>query len=115
MKESLIIDASNRFFTMIPSIHPHVIRDEDVFKSKVCAYVVLLVFVDASFGNVSTLLILILQFGTKIQEVCKLTRCFYAQTKSLGISQSMHFSYYLFSTYVKGRKLGCEVLNNHQE
>ncbi|KAF3436180.1 hypothetical protein FNV43_RR23272 [Rhamnella rubrinervis] len=34
-KESLIIDASNRFFTMIPSIHPHVIRDEDVFKSKV--------------------------------------------------------------------------------
>lgn len=35
MKESLIIDASNRFFTVIPSIHPHVIRDEDEFKSKV--------------------------------------------------------------------------------
>ena len=35
MKESLIVDASNRFFTMIPSIHPHVIRDEDDFKSKV--------------------------------------------------------------------------------
>lgn len=35
VKESLIIDASNRFFTVIPSIHPHVIRDEDDFKSKV--------------------------------------------------------------------------------
>ncbi|XVF21621.1 hypothetical protein REPUB_Repub12eG0106200 [Reevesia pubescens] len=35
VKESLIIDASNRFFTIIPSIHPHVIRDENDFKSKV--------------------------------------------------------------------------------
>jgi hypothetical protein len=35
VKESLIIDASNRFFTLIPSIHPHIIRDEDDFKSKV--------------------------------------------------------------------------------
>ncbi|XVF71966.1 hypothetical protein PTKIN_Ptkin12aG0082600 [Pterospermum kingtungense] len=35
IKESLIIDASNRFFTIIPSIHPHVIKDEDDFKSKV--------------------------------------------------------------------------------
>lgn len=35
VKESLIVDASNRFFTVIPSIHPHVIRDEDDFKSKV--------------------------------------------------------------------------------
>ncbi|KAK9704903.1 hypothetical protein RND81_07G018900 [Saponaria officinalis] len=35
VKESLIVDASNRFFTMIPSIHPHVIHDEDDFKSKV--------------------------------------------------------------------------------
>ncbi|KAK6164504.1 hypothetical protein DH2020_001368 [Rehmannia glutinosa] len=35
VKESLIIDASNRFFTVIPSIHPHVIKDEDDFKSKV--------------------------------------------------------------------------------
>jgi len=35
IKESLIIDASNRFFTVIPSIHPHAIRDEDDFKSKV--------------------------------------------------------------------------------
>ncbi|KAG9441461.1 hypothetical protein H6P81_017315 [Aristolochia fimbriata] len=35
VKESLIIDASNRFFTVIPSIHPHVIRHEDEFKSKV--------------------------------------------------------------------------------
>jgi len=31
----LIVDASNRFFTVIPSIHPHIIRDEDDFKSKV--------------------------------------------------------------------------------
>ncbi|KAJ0053580.1 hypothetical protein Pint_01762 [Pistacia integerrima] len=35
VKESLIVDASNRFFTVIPSIHPHVIRHEDDFKSKV--------------------------------------------------------------------------------
>lgn len=34
VKESLIVDASNRFFTVIPSIHPHVIRDEDDFKAK---------------------------------------------------------------------------------
>ncbi|GAB2223188.1 hypothetical protein Droror1_Dr00017326 [Drosera rotundifolia] len=31
MKESLFVDASNRFFTLIPSIHPHVIKDEDEF------------------------------------------------------------------------------------
>ncbi|XP_057438570.1 poly [ADP-ribose] polymerase 1 [Lotus japonicus] len=35
VRESLLIDASNRFFTMIPSIHPHIIRDDDDFKSKV--------------------------------------------------------------------------------
>uniref|UniRef100_A0A822XL21 Poly [ADP-ribose] polymerase n=1 Tax=Nelumbo nucifera TaxID=4432 RepID=A0A822XL21_NELNU len=35
VRESLIVDASNRFFTLIPSIHPHVIRDEEDFKSKV--------------------------------------------------------------------------------
>ncbi|KAG0453307.1 hypothetical protein HPP92_025971 [Vanilla planifolia] len=35
LRESLIIDASNRFFTLIPSVHPHVIRDEDDFKAKV--------------------------------------------------------------------------------
>ncbi|RDY02952.1 Poly [ADP-ribose] polymerase 1, partial [Mucuna pruriens] len=35
VKESLLINASNRFFTVIPSIHPHIIRDEDDFKSKV--------------------------------------------------------------------------------
>ncbi|XP_010038006.2 poly [ADP-ribose] polymerase 1 [Eucalyptus grandis] len=35
VKESLLIDASNRFFTVIPSIHPHVIKDEDDFQSKV--------------------------------------------------------------------------------
>lgn len=38
LKESLIIDASNRFFTVIPSIHPHIIRDEDDFKSKVIGH-----------------------------------------------------------------------------
>lgn len=35
VRESLIVDASNRFFTLIPSIHPHVIRDEDDFTAKV--------------------------------------------------------------------------------
>lgn len=35
IKESLIVDASNKFFTVIPSIHPHVIKDEDDFESKV--------------------------------------------------------------------------------
>lgn len=35
LKESLIVDASNRFFTVIPSVHPHVIKDEDDFKLKV--------------------------------------------------------------------------------
>uniref|UniRef100_UPI001CB8F76B poly [ADP-ribose] polymerase 1 n=1 Tax=Erigeron canadensis TaxID=72917 RepID=UPI001CB8F76B len=35
VKESMIVDASNRFFTVIPSVHPHVIKDEDDFKLKV--------------------------------------------------------------------------------
>ncbi|KAL2507805.1 Poly [ADP-ribose] polymerase 1 [Forsythia ovata] len=35
VKESLLVDASNRFFTVIPSIVPHVIKDEDDFKLKV--------------------------------------------------------------------------------
>ncbi|XP_073139928.1 poly [ADP-ribose] polymerase 1 [Henckelia pumila] len=35
VRENLIVDASNRFFTVIPSIHPHVISDEDDFKMKV--------------------------------------------------------------------------------
>ncbi|XP_031502932.1 poly [ADP-ribose] polymerase 1 isoform X2 [Nymphaea colorata] len=35
MKASLIVDASNRFFTIIPSVHPHIIKDEDDLKSKV--------------------------------------------------------------------------------
>ncbi|CAM8923131.1 unnamed protein product [Rhodiola kirilowii] len=35
MKESLLVNASNRFFTLIPSVHPHVIRDADDFLSKV--------------------------------------------------------------------------------
>jgi len=29
VRESLIVAASNRFFTLIPSIHPHIIHDED--------------------------------------------------------------------------------------
>ncbi|CAD6225952.1 unnamed protein product [Miscanthus lutarioriparius] len=29
VRESLIVAASNRLFTLIPSIHPHIIRDED--------------------------------------------------------------------------------------
>ncbi|CAI9280735.1 unnamed protein product [Lactuca saligna] len=35
LKESLIVDANNQFFTIIPSVHPHVIKDEDDFKLKV--------------------------------------------------------------------------------
>lgn len=35
VRESLIVDASNRFFTVIPSVHPHIIRDEEDFKAKV--------------------------------------------------------------------------------
>ncbi|KAL0920496.1 hypothetical protein M5K25_009636 [Dendrobium thyrsiflorum] len=35
VRESLLVDASNRFFTLIPSIHPHVIRGEDDLKAKV--------------------------------------------------------------------------------
>ncbi|KAK9067559.1 hypothetical protein SSX86_011670 [Deinandra increscens subsp. villosa] len=35
VKEGMIVDASNRFFTIIPSVHPHVIKDEDDFKLKV--------------------------------------------------------------------------------
>lgn len=50
VKESLIIDASNRFFTVIPSIHPHVIRDEDDFKSKV--QILLIIFVSLFFSTV---------------------------------------------------------------
>lgn len=38
VKETLIVDASNRFFTLIPSIHPHVIRDEDGVKAKVSGF-----------------------------------------------------------------------------
>ncbi|KAG6530002.1 hypothetical protein ZIOFF_012219 [Zingiber officinale] len=35
VKESLIVDASNRFFTFIPSVHPHLIQHEDDIKAKV--------------------------------------------------------------------------------
>ncbi|KAJ1288363.1 hypothetical protein BS78_02G084100 [Paspalum vaginatum] len=34
VRESLIVAASNRFFTLIPSVHPHIIRDEDDLMSK---------------------------------------------------------------------------------
>uniref|UniRef100_A0A0D3GQ13 Poly [ADP-ribose] polymerase n=1 Tax=Oryza barthii TaxID=65489 RepID=A0A0D3GQ13_9ORYZ len=35
VRESLIVAASNRFFTLIPSIHPHIIQDEDDLMVKV--------------------------------------------------------------------------------
>eukprot|EP01018_Ginkgo_biloba_P034176 Gb_33067 [translate_table: standard] len=35
LRESLIVDASNRFFTLIPTVHPHIIRDEADLKSKI--------------------------------------------------------------------------------
>ncbi|KAF0888017.1 hypothetical protein E2562_009602 [Oryza meyeriana var. granulata] len=35
LRESLIVAACNRFFTLIPSIHPHIIRDEDDLMVKV--------------------------------------------------------------------------------
>ncbi|KAI3923415.1 hypothetical protein MKW92_030016 [Papaver armeniacum] len=35
VRESLLIDASNRFFSIIPSTHPRVIRNENDLKSKV--------------------------------------------------------------------------------
>ncbi|KAI3918084.1 hypothetical protein MKX01_041404, partial [Papaver californicum] len=35
VRESLLIDASNRFFSIIPSTHPRVIRDENDLRSKV--------------------------------------------------------------------------------
>eukprot|EP00252_Welwitschia_mirabilis_P019406 TRINITY_DN4480_c0_g1_i1.p1 TRINITY_DN4480_c0_g1~~TRINITY_DN4480_c0_g1_i1.p1 ORF type:complete len:362 (+),score=77.54 TRINITY_DN4480_c0_g1_i1:125-1087(+) len=34
-KHSLIIDASNRFFTLIPTIHPHLIQEENELKAKI--------------------------------------------------------------------------------
>ncbi|KAJ3678554.1 hypothetical protein LUZ60_002357 [Juncus effusus] len=34
IKESMLIAASNRFFTLIPSIHPHIIRDQSDFNYK---------------------------------------------------------------------------------
>ena len=42
VRESLIVAASNRFFTLIPSIHPHIIHDEDELMIKVCARYLLL-------------------------------------------------------------------------
>ena len=43
IRESYIVDASNRFFTLIPSIHPHIIRDEDDLMIKVCLDYLLLI------------------------------------------------------------------------
>lgn len=34
-KEGLLVDASNRFFTLIPTVHPTVISDLQTLKSKV--------------------------------------------------------------------------------
>ena len=34
-KEGLLVDASNRFFTLIPTVHPTVISDLQILKSKV--------------------------------------------------------------------------------
>ena len=45
VRESLIVDASNRFFTLIPSIHPHVIRDEDGFNAKVTTKICSQIFI----------------------------------------------------------------------
>jgi poly [ADP-ribose] polymerase len=42
VRESLIVAASNRFFTLIPSIHPHIIQDEDEIMIKVCSHYPLL-------------------------------------------------------------------------
>ena len=32
---SLLVDASNRFFTLVPHVHPRIISDQDALKSKV--------------------------------------------------------------------------------
>jgi hypothetical protein len=49
VRESLIVAASNRFFTLIPSIHPHIIRDEDELMIKVCAcYLLLFLYFERS-------------------------------------------------------------------
>ncbi len=42
VRESLIVAASNRFFTLIPSIHPHIIQDEDDLMVKVCVHYLVL-------------------------------------------------------------------------
>ncbi|MCO5611892.1 hypothetical protein L7F22_066151 [Adiantum nelumboides] len=34
-KDGLLIDASNRFFTLVPHVHPRIISDEDSLKSKI--------------------------------------------------------------------------------
>ncbi len=35
VKDGLLVDASNRFFTLIPTVHPSVISDHTILKSKV--------------------------------------------------------------------------------
>jgi hypothetical protein len=32
---NLLVDASNRFFTLVPHVHPRIIVDQDTLKSKV--------------------------------------------------------------------------------
>jgi hypothetical protein len=34
-EQGLLVDASNRFFTLIPTVHPLIISDEQTLKSKV--------------------------------------------------------------------------------
>lgn len=34
-QEGMLVDASNRFFTLIPTVHPVVISDSEILKSKV--------------------------------------------------------------------------------
>ena len=34
-KNNLLVDASNRFFTLVPHVHPRIILDQDALKSKV--------------------------------------------------------------------------------
>lgn len=40
-QQGLLVDASNRFFTLIPTVHPLVISDEQTLKSKVCSFYLL--------------------------------------------------------------------------
>lgn len=37
-QEGMLVDASNRFFTLIPTVHPVVISDSETLKSKVLIF-----------------------------------------------------------------------------